>query len=856
MDYLVEHAIDHVWCTPRQDRQYILRPKRISRPGGEIVQIEIDWGKVYLPDTLTYYHVYQIGDLHPDFLGLFPVKNQWVSLATVANKMGMIADAYTDKGILLPKFETYYFVTDSLNLVVATRKRERQLGIDYNNEDIFLRVYTNAYYQSPRSNALTERTLTNGRIITTNNDILLLQQELVNQRAKPVGYAWGIVNGRYVEEISPFTCKPGDLVDWVYDSSVQKAIEFEIDYLPNFDSTLDSERKYLMHYAGPLGRIEYQDDIDLFIVDRTGTKANGLYHHKNSEAALRMVTHKDYSMSVRLINAFVDGHPTWTDPQKLRILMLVRESGYDRPLTFENNRIHELYKLKDADIIPAMVGDNASVPNWNAAVLENAAYTEIMRMKTYETITRSKVQEAYGYNAISKLIGESTLKVVVKNGARVVEVPRAYRENSTAYEYNASGRLVGWYFHQAGSLYLVNHPTATVVEIVQSQVNQMLDELYNQQTQQINPKYSYRMYIRNKIGGVGVGKWKDVSDSSMFHIAGTTLTWLVNMSEYVTLVRSDKLNMGYPVSVKSKDGLIDFMLTKYQWNDGAFNIGLMDVPMGELELIMNGCSLIEHVDYVVHFPRVIIFNKKYLVNPETQEQQIAVRWVGHCRKDLSREVLVDQGFVKWELLSRNAAFNVRDDRVLRIVMDGRVYHRDTIRFSEDDSVITLPGAENGLPYSIRDMFVPLGSVVTGDSYTMRDASRVIDKAVGDYLTTKLPEIDPGVPNVIPELYPVFSPFVCKILYDLINGVIDINLLKGHYEDDLVRTICAPYEWILDFDPTQTATAVDPTYVIIHPHHHNNVMNIDIYHYKFLQRVVNVYMKDKVVLSHFLRLASI
>lgn len=855
MDFLIQHAIDHVWCTPRQDRQFITCPKRISRNGGEVVHLEIDWLTVYLPDRVNYYHVYQIGGMHPDFLGLFPIRNKWVSLADVCNQQGMIADMYTDKGVLLPKFETYYFVTSSNNLIVATRRRDRQLKIDYNVEEIFFRVYTNAYYQSPRSNALSEKTLTNGYLVTTTTQIQTLQQELITQRAKPHGYAWGIVNGMYVEEISPFTCKVGDLVDWVYDSSVQKVVEFEIDYLPNFDSTLDSERKYLLHYAGNDQRIEYQDDIDLFLVDRTGMRPNGLYHHKNSPAALRMVTHKDYSMSVRLINAFVDGHPTWTDPQKLRVMMVVRESGYDRPLVFENNRIHELYKLKDADFIPAVVGDNAAVPNWQAAVLENAAYTEIMRTKAHETITRDKVQTAYGYNAISKLVGESTLHVVVKNGIRGVELPMAYRELSAAYEYNAAGQCLGWTFHNSGDFYPVGEAT-TMVEMIPSQVNQFVDELYDQQTQQIDPRYNYRMYVRNKIGGVGVGPWTDVSDSAMFVINGTTLTWLINLSEHATIVRSDKLNLGYPVTVESKDGLIDFNLTQYKTINGVGGFAYMEIPMGELDLILNGFSLIEHIDYVVHFPRVVIFNKKFLVNPETENQQIAVRFVGHCRKDLSRETNVDQGFVKWELLSRNATFNIRDDRVLRIVMDGRVYHRDSIRFSENDAAITIPGAENGLPYSVRDMFVPMGLVADGDTYTMREASRVIDKAVSDYLSIKLPEIDPGVPNVIPALYPIFSPFLCKILHDLVNSVIDINLLKDQYDDAFVKTICAPYEWILAFDPTQEANKVDPANVIIHPHFHTNVVNVDIYHYQFLQRVVFLYMKDKVNLSHFLRLAAI
>jgi hypothetical protein len=223
---------------------------------------------------------------------------------------------------------------------------------------------------------------------------------------------------------------------------------------------------------------------------------------------------------------------------------------------------------------------------------------------------------------------------------------------------------------------------------------------------------------------------------------------------------------------------------------------------------------------------------------------------------MTREVAEDIGFVKWELLSRNSTYNIRDDRVMRIVVDGRVYHRDSLKFSEEDQMYMLPNSKNGDPYAIRDLVVPMRSLTNGDTYTMRAASRAIDKAVSDYLSTKLPEPEPTGPNVIEDLYPVFTPFLCKIIYDLVDGVIDINQLKGQYDNDFVRAICAPYEYILPFDPTQTANALNPDYVIVHPHHHNNVMDVDIYHYRFLERVISIYMSGKVVLNHFLRLAAI
>jgi hypothetical protein len=858
MDYLIQHARDNVWCSPRQDRQFILRPKRISSNGGEVVQIEVDWLQVYLPDKLNYYHVYQISNLHADFLGLFPTDNKWMSLTDVCNKMGMIADLYTNKGILLPKFETYYMVTKSHNLIIATRDRDALLNVDYNTEDVYFRVYTNAYFQTVRAKNMKEKIVTKGKSPATTNEILAMQTEFKAYQKKTPGFTWAVINGYYYEEISLLTCKVGDLVEWVYDASIKKVIEFGISVLPTFDSDRDSERKYLLHYAGVSSTIDYQQDIEMFLIERPsdGRRLNGLYHHKNTAAALRQVTHKDYATSVQLVNAFVDDHPVWSDPKRLRFKLFFRESGLIRPTIFEKNRIHELYKLKDTDILPALIGDNATVSSWKASVLENSDYPRIMEQPTLSTVTRQMVQSAYGYNAMSKILGDTPAKVSLQNGQKMADLPRGLYENSTIYEYDVNGLLLGWYYHSVGTKYVATNAACDLVEGISGKVDRLLDEVYDTQNQTLDPKLNYRMYICDKLNGISQNNWRDVTGSNQYSLINNQLQWLLNMNNYTTLVRSDKNALGYAFQLPCRDGLITFDITKLAKRGNVTALQYQDVPMGELDIFLNGRSLIEKVDYVAKGKKVFIYNKRFLINPETQKQEIVVRSSGFCKTDLTRETAEDIGFVKWELLSRNSTFNLRDDRVLRIIVDGRLRHRDSLLFSEEDQAYLLPNSLNGDPYLIRDLVVPMRSVSDGDTYSLREQSRVIDREISAYLTSKLPEPVPSVPNVLEELYPIFSPFLCKIIYDLVDGVIDINQLKVQYDNDFVRSVCTPYEYILEYDPTQTANAFDPNYVIVHPIHHNNVMNVDVYHYKFIQTVISIYMAGKVQLNNFLRLASI
>jgi hypothetical protein len=88
------------------------------------------------------------------------------------------------------------------------------------------------------------------------------------------------------------------------------------------------------------------------------------------------------------------------------------------------------------------------------------------------------------------------------------------------------------------------------------------------------------------------------------------------------------------------------------------------------------------------------------------------------------------------------------------------------------------------------------------------------------------------------------------MYDLKMGILDDPRIYGHYGDAIVQAICQPYEYLLDFDPTQEEHAQDERYVSIHPHNANGVVGLNAYHYKFVGRVIQVYLHNKVSLSHF------
>ena len=71
---LVEHAKEHVWQEPLQDRQFNIGLGRLTKKGGFVGSTSVLWHRVLSPTrnetTKKFHHVYQIGQISPITLNL------------------------------------------------------------------------------------------------------------------------------------------------------------------------------------------------------------------------------------------------------------------------------------------------------------------------------------------------------------------------------------------------------------------------------------------------------------------------------------------------------------------------------------------------------------------------------------------------------------------------------------------------------------------------------------------------------------------------------------------------------------------------------------------------------------------
>src|SRR5690554_5533839 len=124
-EYLIQHALEHVWCNPEQDRQLIYKLARLTPKYGVRLSVNLFYERLRLPDPQAHYHLYQLGQVIPQRLGLPLKPRQWMSLAELANQHLLHTDLYLSNGIQFPRFDTHVWLTPGRNLIVAVKINDR-----------------------------------------------------------------------------------------------------------------------------------------------------------------------------------------------------------------------------------------------------------------------------------------------------------------------------------------------------------------------------------------------------------------------------------------------------------------------------------------------------------------------------------------------------------------------------------------------------------------------------------------------------------------------------------------------------------------------------------------------------------
>lgn len=866
--FLVEHAKANVWCSPRQDRRLVIRPARVTRIRGVSRNFFLGRRNYDLPDSTNTYHVFQIGAIGAINYNLPDDKLVWHSLQWLGNNRHLLGRLYTHYGLTLPRKDVWVLFTEDRNILIAVKDCRPAIDIEVATEGLILELYTNAYFNSLRSSGETSTIKVFGRDVRTVTDRSQMVSLYTQLSADTTGVAYAFINGKKVSVFNSLTIALGDVVELVFDSSIYHTATFNVVDLETFNSTLDSMSKYIIHpeKTTPVGEtIEYKDDLDIWLEVTKGNQVVSYYYQQSQDDSVRMLTHRDYSIPVSYLTNYVNDIDDFDSIDDLRLVVQYRHSGWRRQLQPDANRILELYKLSDTDILQAMQGIDATMPEWSAAGLEESSYPLIMRSLSTD-ITTDMVMDGYGYGAVSRTASNSNVQLVVNDaGVYTGTLPYLCRNGATVYEYSAGGLLLGIHRHNGGSSTWVAKNTQTRhIEAFQNKAKAGWDQYQGIDQVTMIPGVDYRLYkTPNYPEGYLTDQWVDVTDQegTDYEIVNGVINWLLDPTAWMTCVRTNVHHCQYNQVVARTAGVLEFDLIEafdvgggpLADDDAGDNTRIAEIPCGKIDLwdMVSGRYLISGLDYVLKWPKVVITNKRY-VNGDAPTTTIAVRMSGFCNSDLSIPAREEFGYVKYGRLSRNAQFNLRDDRVMQFVADGRTYLQSSVRF-EEDAVRVGAALTNGAPYQIDPHYVTIGGVTDQGTEDPRATSLDLDSRISDYLTVRIPETVETTPSPIPERYPVFSPF-CKAAITLVkSGVIPASLIEGSYNNTDIAGHMAPYLWLLDHDPTQVANLPDQNHVAIHPHDSFNTIELNIYEYAFVERVISLYLADRVDLTRFVEI---
>lgn len=847
-DFLLRRAYEKIWCTPDQDRQANYQLARVTPDNGIWTTFTYNWRVIAMPVPRVRFHVYHIGQIHPSILGLSNKRGGWMPVPAVMQQENIIIQIYNGRGRIVPRCLCWYLITEDNNLLLAVRKSEQRIDltdIDMEKEPLFMRLYSNAYFNLAGTPAGDGIRVISKRVSTA-KEIADIQNEVATW--PKLGATVGFVNGVVVSSVDAISAAVGDYVDIVQDTSVKYVLRYTVRTLREFNSTLDNLRKYLLTHNVNTNTIDYVDDVDVYVTANTGTNRwKGTYLHKNDSRTMRQLTHRDWSVAVTRVAGAAAANE-YLKGKDLFLQVYVRKAGYERALEMESSRIFELYKLPFSKRVDAMLGVNAHVSVWRAEALEQSAYTSVMRADQGK-ITKDLVQRAYGYNALSVILGNTPERTSIINGQNIVVIPEGLRGCATVYEYSEDGRLLTYNSITLDNTYTARHAQTKIAEVVFGVAGTDVD-VQTGLTGTIQPQYNYRFYQADAVNGIRTGAWEDVTGTPSYFVANGSYTWVRNTGKLYRVVSNKKL-LGYSTKVAATAGVIEFDLVRVT----GLGVERFDIPMGQLDIFLNEHSLIENLDYVIKGSRVTILNKEYLKRDATGLEDVVIRYMSLASSDMKREVPAEAGFVYNGQLSVNNRYDIRQDKVQRIIVGGKLKLKKELKYAEDGVTIDIDNAFNGKPYHVKDIVVPMNRYLVDDTgveditYEMRKKAIAIDKEVSDYMSIKLPQQKPAQINAIANRYALSSPFLSRIIDDLATGVLWHDKFIEHFGDEFVKQIAKPYEPLLLVDPASGNVPIDESYCVVHPHVEKTFISLTMYQWRVLERIRNLYLPNVDLSSH-------
>lgn len=854
---LREYALRHIWAEPHQDHQYMVKPNRLTRDLGARQTVNVMWEAINLPqprDESTSYHVYAIGKLPPKFLTLSLPYRSWVKADEQAHIDQTVIEVTTDNGMNIPLQHCYLYYSDEHTLLLAIERSTVDLGVfdmvnpygqtittavNLDNIGIYVRFYHNAFLQ-------THRWLNNPASVVLNHlswvidsestfsTILASYQSLSpTQKKQTVWYLDGWVSN------APTTWNKnllGRRLGFTIDGTIKKTVMKPLSSLVGFKSIKDYRHdKLLMIDTTNKTEIDYQDDIDFYLVGGTTNTFIGVRLNRMNPATIRQVTHNSWSINGDEINRLINANPKLTDQGDLYLLAVIRQGGNALSMSGRADRLDDLCLLNDDQYQQALAGVNSSVDFWTAAALENAPFNKVLSAKSNEMADQD-IEDALGYWTIAKNIVKSQYQIPA---SKIVDLTSYYAESLykdtvdhhplTIWGYNEQGRLISYFTvdQPTDQLDLTNSYQNGVrtIEVIQGRLARTADPkgIYPDSAVVTDPLmtvYGCRHYVCNIVGQTLDYDWIDVTDQAYVSYTPATdttppiATWNYNLLAAANLYPCTKVASAvcvWEITFERTDArLKDAVEIALTTTDSGFYRNVCGL-FGYVDVFLDGYPLIHGLDYIVNKTGTITVLKQIAehINPT-----FIVRAYGYGDPQTNTVYPAKEiGFVKQGLISKDGVYRPHIDREERVIIGG--FLRPSVAWAEKDpaanplteqQVFADPGlistaldefgtqvssfSIEGKPYAIYDYHPIVDIMTTRPTTPLLQTALKRDQAVSEYLTPRLAETPTTLEYIAWDRWLLYSPILNYYISHwnnpnpLVNGQSDVNdLMIQDWEDD-------------------------------------------------------------------------
>lgn len=896
-DFLVNHALQNVWCEPTQDFQFTLTPSRYTRgAAGAVGRVTINQFTVELPPTTqpTFFHVYHIGRIPDASFDLTTIGIVWKNALDIANLGDHVIDIFLTNGRRVPLSHCWLRRIYDGNILLAIKTDKdinygERLEIDSGNASVIRPVTIGSSKVSVRFYKSGRAKQPEWRATSANpNDPIHYHEQKVTDLATfqqfmqacnmaeasyaGQGVARYFVDGCLVEKPVGYSSAlyQNRVLGLYYDSLVTDVISRPLASLANYVSSLDNRsRKLLLLLSAEYVNIDYHDDVDFYLQSGSGTARKGVYIGRLRGDTVRQVTHNAYGIRAETVNALIEDNDFLSSHELINVVAYVREGGRAPGLTQQSNRIEDLYLLSYDEIYGAITGINATVPEWTAAVLESSAYTGIMRSRLQE-ITPSVVIEAYGYHVLSKvayspaLISDGTTPVPLKNGYRLTN--GTLNDNLSIFSYNADGVLVGSESRYVNASDLTVSPSTDGPgfkhEFINLGMSAEVDGTYVDQdvVNQDLITYGFRAYVCGFNGSSPTEDWYDVTGGVYYTLdtSGSVpaVRWnygLLDAANLFPAIRIANKVLFYTPLLQTVNypGIIRFsIVSRVDWF-GTSTVRPQHIPADTLDVFMDGRPLIEGIDYYVKWPQVVVTRKPSTIPSETV---IQVRTIGYAKDNpLSHRKPREAGFARGGVLSLNGRYDPRNDRNVKVFSAGRLMAPSQVRFAETAGSLN-PLVPDGSPYLIDDQRLNVELLTGRSTIAMIDEAEAIDRRVSDYLSPRVDELSIPVGFIELGRWEVVSPLLSALIHAMVNfNYLGDGTLDQGYDTGMMDQWIAPYAYLLDYEPIRNGA--DLFFMNILPHQYGAPLTVSAAQYLFLERVSNHYLHGSVDLTPHLMIGA-